>query len=62
MYEKAKKWFKIHPKVKAAFYGLGVVVLLNLQSNYDGAISLKEAAWRTYGGVLVAALAYLKSA
>lgn len=57
---KVKKWFVLHPKVQAAFYGLVLVILLNAQDVYNNAIDYREAFHRVIGAILVAALAYAK--
>jgi predicted secreted protein len=55
-----KKWLTLHPKVQAAFVGLALVAVLNLQAAYDGTITYKEAVHTTVGALIVAVLAYLK--
>lgn len=55
-----KKWFVLHPKVQAAFYGVALVAALDGQGAFDGAISWPEAAHRVGDAAFVAALAYMK--
>ena len=55
-----KKWFVLHPKVQAAFYGVALVAALDGQGAFDGAISWPEAAHRVGDAAFVAVLAYMK--
>ena len=56
-----KKWLVLHPKVKAAFYALAILIAVNVQAVYDGTETYQEAVKRTVGAVIVAAVAYLKA-